>query len=122
MADDIEPMTRAGFYVRNARGLRLHNVEVTGQSGPAFRLEDVKDVEISASGTRTPAANAPVIELANAWGAFVHGCYAYPGTDVFLSLKGENTHAIVLVGNTLTQARQFIALGNAVPSDALGGG
>jgi hypothetical protein len=119
MADDIEPMARAGFYVRNAGGLRLHNVEVTGQSGPAFRLEDVKDVEISASGTRTPAANAPIIELANAWEAFVHGCYAHPGTDVFLSLKGENTHAIVLLGNSLTQAGEAIVRGEDVLSDAL---
>jgi hypothetical protein len=100
----------------------LHNVAVTGQSGPAFRLEDVKDVEISASGTRTPATNAPIIELANASEAYVHGCYAYPGTDVFVSLKGENTHAVVLVGNNLAQARQSIALGRDVPSDALGGG
>ena len=36
MADDLEQMRRAGFFVRNARGLRLHNVAVRGQIGAAL--------------------------------------------------------------------------------------
>jgi hypothetical protein len=119
MADDVEPMVRSGFLVRNARGLRLRNVEITGQSGPAFRLLDVQDVEISASGTRTPAANSPVIELINARGVFVHGCDAHPGTGTFLSVEGES-QALALSSNNLDRAKQSIALGKAVPPDALG--
>jgi hypothetical protein len=40
MADDMELMQRAGFFVRHARGLRLHHVEVNGQSGAAFQVID----------------------------------------------------------------------------------
>lgn len=41
MADDIEPMCRAGFYARNIRGLCLSGVDITGQSGERFMLKDV---------------------------------------------------------------------------------
>ncbi|HEX9076586.1 MAG TPA: glycoside hydrolase family 28 protein [Anaerolineae bacterium] len=119
MADDVEPMARAGFFARNARGLRLCNVEVIGHSGPALRLLDVQDVEISASGTRTPAANSPVIELINARGVFVHGSDAPPGTDTFLFVEGESTQAVALSGNNLVRAKRSVALGKTVPPDAL---
>ncbi len=46
MADDIQAMSRAGFFVRNARRIRFHGVEVTGQAGPAFDVADSTDVEI----------------------------------------------------------------------------
>ena len=39
MADDIPSMSQAGFFIRNARHLRLENVEVTGQIGDAFDMD-----------------------------------------------------------------------------------
>jgi polygalacturonase len=46
MADDIPSMSQAGFFIRNARRLRLEHVEVTGQVGEAFDIEDSDDVTI----------------------------------------------------------------------------
>ena len=46
MADDIPSMSQAGFFIRNARHLRLENVEVTGQVGGAFDIADSEDVMI----------------------------------------------------------------------------
>lgn len=46
MADDISSMSQAGFFIRNARHLRLENVEVTGQIGEAFDIADCTDVKI----------------------------------------------------------------------------
>jgi polygalacturonase len=46
MADDIEPMRGAGFFIRNARGVRLHNLAVTRQRGQALILKEVTDVSI----------------------------------------------------------------------------
>ena len=40
MADDIPRMSQAGFFIRNARHLRLEHVEVTGQIGKAFDMDD----------------------------------------------------------------------------------
>jgi polygalacturonase len=41
MADDIEPLQAAGLFVRHVRGLRLRDVEITGQRGEAVVLEGV---------------------------------------------------------------------------------
>ncbi len=39
MADDIEPMCRAGFFVRSVRGLVLDCVTVRNQVGEPFLME-----------------------------------------------------------------------------------
>ncbi len=41
MADGIEPMSRAGFFARNVRGLCLSGMEISGQLGDKFMLQDV---------------------------------------------------------------------------------
>jgi hypothetical protein len=46
MADDIPSMSQAGFFIRNARRIRLDHVDVIGQHGPAFDIADSTDVEI----------------------------------------------------------------------------
>ncbi len=121
MADDMELMQRAGFYIRNARRLYLHNVQVTGQRGPALTLIDAADVSLSASATPTPDAGASVICIQNVQGAFVHNCQASAGTDVFLRVEGENTRDIVLNGNHLTRARQPIHIAEEVRAGAVTG-
>jgi hypothetical protein len=119
MADDLEPMRRAGIFVRNARGLRLHNVEVSSQLGPALSIADSADVEISAGITRTPSAGAPVVLLRNVDGAFVHGCRAGAETEVFLEIEGERSQAIVLAGNDLSRAGQPLRARADVPPEAV---
>jgi hypothetical protein len=119
MADDLEPMRRAGLFVCNARGLRLHNVEVREQLGPALSIADSAGVEISAGTTRTPAADAPVILLRDVDGAFVHGCRASADTGVFLQVEGQRTSDIVLRGNSLARARQPFQAAEAVPPGAV---
>jgi hypothetical protein len=48
MADDIPIMSQAGFFIRNARGLRLSNVQVYNQLGEAFDVDNsVTDLVIS---------------------------------------------------------------------------
>jgi polygalacturonase len=119
MADGLELMRRAGFFVRNARGLRLHNVEVNGQLGPALSIADSADVEISAGMTRTPPEGAPVILMRNVDGAFVHGCRASAGTDVFLQLEGERSTGIVLRSNDLMRAGQPLKAADDLQPDAI---
>lgn len=46
MADDIPSMAQAGFFIRNARGLRLDRVSIRGQRGPAFDID--QSVEMAA--------------------------------------------------------------------------
>jgi polygalacturonase len=46
MADDIPSMSQAGFFIRNARRLRLEHVQVMGQRGPVFDIDQSTEVEI----------------------------------------------------------------------------
>lgn len=46
MADDIPSMSQAGFFIRNARNFRLDRVQVIGQVGAAFDMDDSVDAEI----------------------------------------------------------------------------
>lgn len=119
MADDLELMQQAGIFVRNAVRLRLHNVEVTGQRGPALMLIDSTEVEISGSTSCMSAGDAPVIQMRNVEGAFVHGCQAPVETGVFLQVEGENTSRIALSGNHLAWARQPLHIAAEVPADAI---
>jgi hypothetical protein len=119
MADDLELMRRAGIFVRNARRLRLHHVEVTGQLGPALSIADSSGVEISAGTTHTPADGAPVVWLCNVDGAFVHGCQAHAETDVFVRVEGERSGGVVLRGNNLARARRPLELAADVAPGAV---
>jgi polygalacturonase len=47
MADDIPSMSQAGFFIRNVRHLRLENVEVTGQVGEAFDMDQSVDALVT---------------------------------------------------------------------------
>lgn len=42
MADDLAPMQRVGFFARNVRRLRLREVAITGQVGPAVLVSEVE--------------------------------------------------------------------------------
>ncbi|HOG45542.1 MAG TPA: glycoside hydrolase family 28 protein [Anaerolineae bacterium] len=119
MADGVEPMQRAGLFIRCASGLRLHNVEVSGHVGPALSVAASADVDIAGSGTATPAPGAPVVQLQNVRGALVRGCRARPGTEVFLQVAGADSHDIALCGNHLGRAAQAVALAGGTPSDAV---
>jgi polygalacturonase len=118
MADDMDLMQRAGFFARNARGLRLDRVEVSGQAGAAFRVIDSAEVELNGCATRTPDLNHPIVQLDNVDHAFVHGCRADSDAPVFLQVDGERSADIVLRGNHLLCA-QPVALGPEVRSDAV---
>ena len=124
MADDMEQMQRAGFFVRNARKLRLHNVEVTGQLGPALTLIDAADVDLSACTTHTPCVDAQadcsaVVLMKNVEGAFVHGCQAHAGTQVFAQIEGEHSKEIVLDSNYLARAQQPVCLAGGAGPEAV---
>ncbi|CAG0936499.1 Polygalacturonase [Thermoflexales bacterium] len=118
MADDMDLMQRAGFFVRNARGLSLHHVEVNGQSGAAFRLIDSSEVELNGCATRTPDPNHPIVQLDNVDHAFVHGCRANSDTRVFLHVDGARSRDIALRGNHLL-CEQPIAIGADARAEAV---
>jgi hypothetical protein len=47
MADDIPHMSQAGFFIRNVRHLRFDHVEIKGQIGKAFDMDDSVEAVIT---------------------------------------------------------------------------
>lgn len=119
MADDIDKMQRAGFFVRNARGLRLHNLSISNQQGPALDLSDSAGIEISSCASLAQTEQEPVMRMKNVSGALIHGCQAAPGTGVYLALAGEDTQDILLSGNFLAQAAQLVQRSPEVPAGSV---
>jgi hypothetical protein len=119
MADGLELMQRAGFFLRNVRGLTLLNIEIDGQVGPAFRLSDIEGGTIGACSTPTPDPEAPVLHMNNVSHALIHTCRAAPGTGVFLHLEGPRTGNITLTGNDLSLAREALDSAEDVPPGAV---
>ncbi len=119
MSPGVKSMQQAGFLAWNVRGLKLRHIEITNPKGPAFNLSNVTDVDINASTAPIPPKEAPVICLNNVSGAFIHGCQAAQGTEIFLHLAGESTRGIVLGSNNLTQAQQPVVFNGDIQSQAL---
>jgi polygalacturonase len=46
MADDIPSMSQAGFFIRNARNVRMDHVQITGQIGEAFDMDASVEADI----------------------------------------------------------------------------
>lgn len=46
MADDIPMMSQAGFFIRNARRVRLDHVRIIGQHGDAIDLDSSVDMQV----------------------------------------------------------------------------
>jgi polygalacturonase len=65
MADGLETMHRAGFFIRNVNHLRLDQVEIYQQVGPAFRIENSTKVNINGCDTFLPKSALPQISLEN---------------------------------------------------------
>jgi hypothetical protein len=103
MADGLEKMLRAGFFIRNTHHIRLDHVEVTNQIGMAFDLGNSTDVEINASGTSTPDHSAPIFRLQNLSDICIHHCRAM-GAGLFLHFEGSKhnfQYHLTLTGNVI---------------------
>lgn len=46
MADDIPRMSQAGFFIRNARNVRMDHVEITGQIGETFDIDGSVEAQV----------------------------------------------------------------------------
>jgi polygalacturonase len=90
----------------------LTDIDVTCQRG--LRLENVQGVSLSSLRVQTEAG--PGIALRDVAGAFVRGCVAPQGSDVFLRVSGPRSRAISLRANELGAARTAVLVDSDVPA------
>lgn len=64
MAPGVPDLCRAGFIVRNARNIKLRNIDIFDQKGPTITVRDASDVVLREICARTDGAT-PVVEMDN---------------------------------------------------------
>jgi polygalacturonase len=106
---DVIASARSGMKATDTIALELHHVQVNADSGPAFQVQDSKELELDGVSTRKPLADQPVIRLDRCPGAVVRASRAFVGTGTFLSVAPGTLKSIVLEGNSLTSARKATA-------------
>jgi polygalacturonase len=108
-----------GIQLTDAKGIKFRDVVINTEQGPALICKDTSDLEIEGFLTRKPHGGTPVVELKNVKGAFLHGCSAVAGTDVFLQIDGPSSADVLLSGNNLAKAAQVFRLGEDVKKEAV---
>ncbi len=110
------------LYGRHVDGLTLRNVKVHAaepDGRPAFVLDDVTHLEISAFDSTNVPPHQPMLLFQNVAGALLSGNRLSSAADVFLSILGGKSSDIALRGNDLRLARQAIQQSAEVPRAAI---
>ncbi len=108
-----------GFSCSNARNIALRDVRINTKKGPALLGENLTGLEMEGFRTLAPHADCAVIDLKNVADAYLRGCRAAPGTDVFLALRGESCRSILLQNNDLRSASTPVKTAEGCPAAAL---
>jgi hypothetical protein len=102
---DVIVSAKSGMRGSFTDALELHNVQVNVDNGPAFLIQDSKDLELDGVATRKPLADAPVVRLERCPGAIVRNSRAFADTGTFLSVPAGELKNLVLEGNVLDGAK-----------------
>ncbi len=99
MADGLELMAQAGFYINNARNVRLDNVEVQHQRGPAFMIYNVNGIEVNACGAGKDPKEKPLIHLENVQNCTIQSCRPPLDDQHVILVSGKHNEKIHLPGD-----------------------
>jgi len=117
------PLPAYGLFIRHVRHLTLDGVELSfdtarGEERPALVLEDVHDAYLTK--LRAAAVSAmPTVRMVNCQGVLLHGCRAEQVSTPFLSVEGESTRDIAVVGNDFSGTQTAMIVDPLVPESAV---
>jgi polygalacturonase len=103
---DVIVSAKSGLRGSFTDALELHNVQVNADNGPAFLIQDSKELELDGVATRQPLADEPVVRLERCPGAIVRNSRAFAGTGTFLSVPTGGLKDVKLEGNVLDGAKK----------------
>ena len=112
--EDVNLVAKKGFVIKDAKNIQLRSVQVESQAGSAITAERVENLVLSDVGTLVPHPGIPTVDLLNIKNGFVRGCFAVPGTDVFLQIRGPESESIVVDGNDVLGAKTPVAVAKDV--------
>jgi polygalacturonase len=116
---DISATGQTGFIADHGNNIRLQNVRVAVQKGPAFSFDAAHDIVLDDVTASTAAKDAPVIGLKDTADLTIRGSHAVPGTGNYLYVAGEKSSNVHLVDTDLSAARSDVMLAPGVAQTAV---
>lgn len=111
-----------GFYCRHVNGIRFDNVRVETRKPdmrPLLVCDDVKDIALGNVTGTAPASDASLLLFRDVERAFIHGCCSPPGTKTFLTVEGQRSSGVSLVGNDLGRSPKAAQTSEGAPASAI---
>jgi polygalacturonase len=105
MADGLELMAQAGFYINNACNVRLEKVEIKHQRGPAFMIHNTDKLEIIGCGAGKKPTEKPLIVLNNVQNCNIQACLPPLDDQDMILISGDHNKNIRLPGSLETQTQ-----------------
>jgi hypothetical protein len=103
---DVIASANSGLRGSYTDAMELHHVQVNADGGPAFLVQDSKNLELDGVATRQPLTEVAVVRLERCPGAVVRNSRAFAGTGTFLSVAPGELKNVVLEGNVLDNANK----------------
>ena len=100
MADGLELMAQAGLYINNAMKIKLENVEIQNQKGPAYLIHNTDQVEISTCGVGGKSAVGPLIHLENVQNCSIRSCLPPMDNEDLILITGDHNRNISIDGKS----------------------
>jgi hypothetical protein len=108
-----------GLSCSHAKNIAFHDVRVDTKKGPALLCEKVEGLVLDDFETLTPHKDSAVVDGRDVSDAYVFGCRASAGTEVFLRLRGAGSRDIVLQANEFSQTDTAFETDEDFPASAL---
>ena len=118
------PLPAYGMYCRHARHVTLRNVQfelAKPDARPAIVCDDVEDLDLSG----LKAANSgsePLIRLTQVRRALLQGCQPAGDVEAFVSVEGDRSTDVALLGNDLRRVRKQVVAKDGFNGDVASSG
>ncbi|MBI1176210.1 glycoside hydrolase family 28 protein [bacterium] len=98
---DVRLDTQTGFTMTNVKDITFDGVTVNTANGPALKVNHGEALELRGFKTLQAHDKTPIVELNDVKRAYVHGCTAPSGADVFISADASSRSELKLGDNNL---------------------
>ena len=100
-----------GFFVRHAKNIKLHNMDLGFDNEdlrPALALDDVEDLDIFGLHAQSAPSSHSLIWLKQVRGAMIHGCRPHTQVKTFVRVDGDQCEEITVMNNDLANVEHVL--------------
>src|SRR5690606_25093068 len=116
---NINMEAKEGFSIHTAENVELHNVEVSTEIGPSFRIEDSKGILLENIKSRKPSSESPILEIHNSSNIFIYNNFPLAPTSVFLHATGDKTEKVFMINNHFENVQTPVTKGKLLKRGAV---